>query len=222
MMNGSRVTPKIAGIEIEREDQIAGLDQDQGERQRRRVAHALAADEEPAAVIVLGHAHVPAQELEDPVVLEIGLALALGEQPDAARDDDRGEHVNQPVEPGQQRRAGEDHAGAHAQRAQHAPEQHPVLVLAWDLKMAEDQDEHEDVVDRQALFEQEAGQVLEPLGRALQDEDGAAEQQRDADVAGGQEQGFAHADRALLPADDPEVEGEQRHQGDGKAGPEPG
>src|SRR5512132_2546138 len=87
--------------------------------------------------------------------------------------------------------------------------------------MAENQDEHEDVVDRQALLEQVAGQVLEPLAGSLDDEDRAAEQQANDDVAGGEQQGFADADPALLPADDADIEGEQRQEYDDKAAPEP-
>ena len=47
---------------------------------------------------------------------------------------------------------------AHHERAEDAPEQHPVLVLARDREGAEDQREDEDVVDAQRLLDEVAGE----------------------------------------------------------------
>ena len=58
-------------------------------------------------------------------------------------------------------------AGAQHQRAEDAPEQHPVLVLRGHLEVGEDQRPHEHVVDRQALLDQVAGELL-AAGRAAE------------------------------------------------------
>ena len=52
---------------------------------------------------------------------------------------------------------------AQEDRAEDAPEDHPALVRGGDREVAEDQREDEQVVDREGLLDQKAGQVL--LGR---------------------------------------------------------
>ena len=59
-----------------------------------------------------------------------------------------------------QRDAGEDEHRAQDQGAEDAPEQHPELVLRRHGEVAEDHRPDEDVVDREALLDQVAGQVL--------------------------------------------------------------
>ena len=48
-MNGSVVTPKIAGNRVDREDQVGDLDENEDEQQRRREAAAVLDDEEVLA-----------------------------------------------------------------------------------------------------------------------------------------------------------------------------
>ena len=95
--------------------------------------------------------------------------------PDAGEDQERAEDVEDPLVGLDERRAGHDHHEAHGQRPDDAPEQDPVLVLGGHREGAEDQGEDEDVVDREALLDEVAGEVLDALGRAEPEEDEDAE-----------------------------------------------
>ncbi len=70
------------------------------------------------------------------------------------------EDVEHPVEPFDQGDAGEDEDRPHHQRAEDAPEQHPMLVARRHLEVAHDQRPHKHVVDAEALLDQVARQVL--------------------------------------------------------------
>ena len=70
------------------------------------------------------------------------------------------EEVEDPVEALDQLDAGEDEDGAQDEGAEDAPEQDAELVLARHGEEGEDHRPHEDVVDGQALFDEEAGVVL--------------------------------------------------------------
>ena len=75
-------------------------------------------------------------------------------------EQERAEDVEDPVEALDQRDAGEDEDRPQHERAEDAPEQHPELVLPGHGEEREDHRPDEHVVDRQALFDQEAGVVL--------------------------------------------------------------
>jgi hypothetical protein len=93
------------------------------------------------------------------------------------------------VEPGEQRRARQDEDGAQQERADDAPEEHAVLVLAGDPEIAEDHQEDEQVVDRERVLDQVAGDELEPyLGAELPEQ------------PGGEDPGERDADRVRAPA----------------------
>ncbi|MOA43864.1 hypothetical protein D3C78_1660640 [compost metagenome] len=97
-----------------------------------------------------------------------------------------------------------------------------MLVLARNREEAEDQRDDEDVVHRQRLLDHEAGVVGHAAGRAHLPPDPGAEQQRGADVAGGKQQAFAHADLAVFLVQDAQVEGQQRHDDAQEEQPAPG
>ena len=79
---------------------------------------------------------------------------------DARCDEHHAEHEEQPPELLDERGAGEDEHGAHRQRAEDAPEQHPVLVARRDRERREDHRPHEDVVDAERLLDHVAAEVL--------------------------------------------------------------
>ena len=102
--------------------------------------------------------------LQRRIRLEVG--LLPGGQPhlDAGEDQERAEHVQDPVELRDQPGADQDHDGAQHERAEDAEHQHALLVLRRHREVREHQQEHEDVVDRQRLLDQVAGDELERLG----------------------------------------------------------
>ena len=137
--------------------------------------------EELLSVVDVGDRDEPAQQPDDRVRFRIDVVLALGGHADPGEDQERAEHVDDPVELLNQVGAGDDHRAAHHQRAENAPEQHAMLIAQRDAEEAEDQDEHEDVVDRERLFNQVAGEVLEAGVASHERIHAGAEQQRQRD-----------------------------------------
>ena len=94
--------------------------------------------------------------------------LLGGAQHAQPRDDEEApEEPHHPVELHEDRAQG-DEDPPEDQRAQDPVEEHPVLVSRGHAKVAEDQDEHEDVVHRQRVLDHVAGEELErdlPGGR---------------------------------------------------------
>ena len=89
--------------------------------------------------------------------------------------------------------AGEDEDAAQDERAEDAPEQHAELVLAGHGEEREDHRPHEDVVDRQALLDEEAGVVLAAGLAALPDEQHDPEGEPERDPDGGLDGRFLDA-----------------------------
>jgi hypothetical protein len=110
-----------------------------------------------------GDAQVPAQPAQQRVLFEVGFGLGEDQHLDAGDDQEGAEDVEHPGELLHQPDAGEDHAGAHDDGAEHAIEQHAALQFRRHGEVAEDHDEDEHVVHRQRLFDQVAGEELQRL-----------------------------------------------------------
>ena len=102
----------------------------------------------------------PVDELEEPAVARIDVLVVGEHHTRRGEQQERPEHVEDPVEPLDQGDAGEDEDRPHHEGPEDAPEQHPVLVLRRHLEVAHDQRPDEDVVDAQALLDEVAGDVL--------------------------------------------------------------
>jgi hypothetical protein len=109
-------------------------------------------------------AHVPAQPAQQGILLEVGFGSAKIDHLDAGDDQEGAEDIEDPGELLHQPDAGEDHAGAHDDGAEHAIEQHAALQFRRHGEVAEDHDEDEHVVHRQRLFDQVAGEEFQRLG----------------------------------------------------------
>ena len=100
--------------------------------------------------------------------------------PQPGQHEERAEHVDRVVEGVEQRRAGEDEDRAQHDRADDAPVDDAPLVRGRHGEVAEDQREHEQVVDRERLLDQEAGQVLLGGRAALPPPEGSRRSRRRA------------------------------------------
>lgn len=135
--------------------------------------------------IGLGHSVPRLHPQQDAVVVEVGLLVHRLQHLPPAPDQEQAEPDHDPLEVLDQRRAEQDQRAAHHERADDAPEQHPVLHRRGHLEMAEDQDENEDVVDRERPLDQIAGEEFEAflaafLGRlAVEGEQTGAEDHRE-------------------------------------------
>ena len=124
------------------------------------------------------------------------------------------------MELGEQRRAGQDEDRAQHERADDAPEQHPVLELAGDREVGEDDQEDEQVVDRERVLDQVAGDELEPDAGAELPEQPPREQRGEPDTEADPEHRLARLDDVGLAIEDAEVEHQDGEHPGEEDGPE--
>ena len=131
----------------------------------------------------------------------------------------------------QQGRAGEDQDRAQHDGAEDADHQHPLALLLGHREVGHQHQEHEDVVDRQRLLDQVAGEELqahavgfgEPGGLVHVPPQGAVEQQRQGDPAQAPPHRFLERDlvRAAV-AHQHQVDQQGGHDQPAEPGPQPG
>ncbi|MNS80624.1 hypothetical protein D3C72_1143130 [compost metagenome] len=187
---------------VHREDHVGHCDQDQHREQRGEPAHAVALDAHRVAFVVRQQAQVLAHPAQGRVGFQVRL-LARGEPHLPAGEEQEGaEYVEQPMELGDQHATGEDHDRTQHDRAQDADDQHLLALFLRHREVAHDHQEDKDVVHRQRLLDQVAGQELQAdlvghdlAGRLVQVEpEAAVEGQRQRDPADGPPQGLLEGD----------------------------
>src|SRR5579862_5389519 len=89
--------------------------------------------------------------------------------------------IEDPIEPLDQSGSRADHRPAQDERAHDAPEQKAVLVLGFDAKILEDQQEDENVVQAEGLFDDVASEKLEAGPGAMRNENPRAKTYRKRD-----------------------------------------
>ena len=121
-MNGLRRHREDGGDGIQGEDQVGRLDHHQHQGQRGERFASLPGGHE-LLPIQMGRDRVKlSHPLDDAVLLRVNLGLDE-EHLDAGEQDERTEHVEDPLQPGDERRTHADHHAAHDERAEDAPEQ---------------------------------------------------------------------------------------------------
>ena len=120
-------------------------------RASRRRTDRLGAD------VVVGHRQHPAHEAQRDVLAELLVLVARHDDLDGREDEERAEQVEHPAEPLDDRGAGEDEPPAQHQGDEDAEQQHAVLVHLGHREGAHDQQEDEEVVDRERVLGDVAG-----------------------------------------------------------------
>jgi hypothetical protein len=169
-----------------------------------------------------GDRHQLPHQPDDEVLLRVHRGILLHKQLDAGGDEDGAEDIDGPVEALEEGGTGEDEDGPHDERAEDAPEEHPVLILGGDGEGGEDEDEYEDVVDRQRLLDEVARTELHgPLWSELPGNEAAkdgGEDDPDEAPAGG----LLHGDLVRLFVEEAKVEREHGGDKGDEASPEGG
>ncbi|MNJ55800.1 hypothetical protein D3C77_513180 [compost metagenome] len=172
---------------------------------------------------VIGDAQMAAYKLEHRVVGQVRVGLFAGEQHLYSGNQQEGtEHIEDPGELLDQGAAYADHDRAQHHHAEDAPEQHPVLVEAGDGEVAEDHRHDEDIVHGQRLLDQEPGVELQGTLCAQLPPDPPAKQHTDTEIAGVQQQAFAHLDFVSLAMQHAQVQYQQGQDNANECQPEPG
>ena len=194
-MKASSVTPKTAGIESSANSRSVRADRDQHDEQRRDEPPALVADGQRAAVVVVGHREALAGEPHHRVVLDLRLLVAVAEQLHRREQQDQPEDQEHEREQLEQRGAEQDEDHPQDQRQHDPDDQDLLLVLVGHRERAHDDHEHEQVVDRQALLDDVAGEVLAAGLPARDRAEDDAEADRDGDVEDRPQRRLAEARR---------------------------
>ena len=147
-----------------------------------------------------------AGEPDERILFRLDFDLFLAEHLDSGVDQEGAEDVDDPVEVVNQRRADEDHRQTHDQRAHHAPEQHAMLKLRWDLEIGKDQKEDKEVIDGQRQLDEVAGEKLETPLRAEIAEDDAGKQHRNGYPNAAPNPSFAIADSVSFTIEEAEIQ----------------
>jgi len=192
---------------VDGEHQVGPFHQHQRHQQGRHVQGRPAAfpdrepDQEALAVDLVGHREVPLQEAEQAVFGRVDgfVAAAVQQHAQPREDQERPEYVEDPGDPGDQRRAQADHDAAHDDGAQDAPEEHPVLVLAGNAQRREDHRHDEDVVQRQGFLHQITGEEVEACLGAEAEPHPPAVEQGGGDEEAGQLDALAGRGRPAVP-----------------------
>src|SRR5947209_9469206 len=94
---------------------------------------------------------------------------ALKHQPDAAVDEEKAESVDDPVKSSDQAHAGEDKNRTHNDCADDSPEQHAMLFVFGQPKIAEDQKKNKKIIGAEREFDHVPGREFERGSAALRE-----------------------------------------------------
>src|SRR6185503_15735439 len=146
---------------------------------------------ELVSFVVLGHGHKAAEQTQHRIFLGMDLSLLLEEQLDAAVNQEGAEDVDNPVKPLDESHAGHDEHGAHDEGSQNSPEQDLVLMDGGHMEEAENQQEHEEVIDAERKLDDVSGDKLERGGATVPEENHHREDDGQGDPHCAPGQGFA-------------------------------
>ena len=207
---------KDGGDGVEGEDDVGELDGEEREEEHRD--HGAAGLVDPEVVLPEADGAEPL-EPGDPDRRGGRVLLLREQQADGGEEQNGGEDVADPMEACEQAETGGDERAAHEDGAEHAPEEDFGLVRGKDLKDAEEEQEDEEVVDREGLFEGIAGEVLDGALIAESVADDEREGERGGDPEDGGGDGVGVGARRAATADVEIFGGEQRQQQQVEADP---
>ena len=214
-MNASSVTPKTAGIESSAKSRsmlpmaISTMNSGVTMRLPSTLVDELALD------VLVGDRQQPPGRAHDAVALDVGVLVAVPEQLHRRVDQQQAEQQEHEREQRQQRGAERDEDPPHDQGEDDAERQHLVLVALGHRERRHDDHEDEQVVDREALLDDPAREVLGARVTAVGGGEPDAERDGDADVEHRPRHRFLEADLVRAHRGEYEVDREQpEHQRD--------
>ena len=145
------------GNGVEGEDNVGELDGDQREEEDGSPPVLVFDDEEVVLVETDG---VYFRKPADP---DRGFLTMRGghDETDGSDEEDSGEDIADPGEAVEEADAGDDEGSAHDDSAEDSPEEDAGLLERLDLEDAEEEQEDEEIVDRERLFDGISGEVLD-------------------------------------------------------------
>ena len=190
---------------IDGEDHVGRLngDQDQGERSRRELP--VVPDEESAALVVRDHRSDSLKGADHRVSLRIEIGFSLLEDLDPREYEKRSKEVQHPMESLDKGGAHENENKAQAKGAENAPEEYSVMQTLGDRKIRKDENENEDVIHAERVFNEIARKKLQALLGAELEIDADPERDRQCHPGRAPEKRLFEPDRVRLPVKDAQV-----------------
>ena len=205
---------------VDGEDDVGDFDEHEHGQQRRGHEHAVATCPEFLSVVVLRRGHEALEEPEGLGLRGVDVLVALHQHPDAGEDEEGSEDVEDPREAGDEDGACCDEDRPEDQGTDHAVEEHAVLVLPGHREVAEDHGPDEDVVDRQGLLDDVAGEVLEAEFGAVGPPDDPTDRDGHRDPDARPDGGFLNTDDVGIAMHE-EVDREHREDAREERAPDP-
>jgi hypothetical protein len=167
---------------VDGEQHVGDPDRDDQDEQRCGVAASPHPGRQPGPVALGRDRHDEARDPQRAAIPRPRGRVGTPERdPRGAVDEERPEDVFHPREPVQRRTAEPDEQAAHHEGEQNPEQQNAAVVLAWHPGTADQDDEHQQVVERQAVFGQPAGEELARRRPAAGGGDERTEQHRQRD-----------------------------------------
>ena len=206
---------------VDGEQHIGHPDGDDQDEQRRGVAASAHPGGEPGPVALGRDRNDPARDPQPAAAPRPGRIRAAERHPGRCVDQEPPEEIFHPRELLQGGTADGDEQAAQQQGEQDPEQQHPAVVPACHPGTADQQDEHQEVVERQAVFGQPAGEELPRRGPAAHGGDQRAERHRQGDRPRRPQRRLAQPFRSAPPGADEKVGAQENGKGRDGRGPGP-
>jgi hypothetical protein len=207
---------------VDGEQHVGYPDRDDQDEQGCGVAAPPHAGRQPGAVAPGRDRHEVARDPQRAAVSRPGRgATPARRHPHGGIDEERPEEVLHPAEPVQGGTAEADEQAAQHEGEQDPEQQNPAVVLTCHPGGADQEEEHQQVVERQAVFGQPAGEELAGRGPAADGGDQRAERHRQRDRRTCPQRRLAKAGRSTPPGADDKVSAQENGKGRGSRGPGP-
>jgi len=208
------------GNGVQREDEIGGFHHHQHQGQRREGQAPLPGAEKLLPIQVWRNRVKLAHPFDDAVLFRVNPGLDK-KHFEAGKQDEGSQHVEHPMQPGNQRHAGSDHKPTHDQSPNNAPKQHAMLILARDLKIGEEHGNHKDIIHRERQLDEITGQKFQGFLFAAEGFQRQGEEHGQAKPSGGPKQRLPEFDHMRPAMKQPQVEGQKNQYAADKTRPVP-
>ena len=173
------------------------------------------------AMDLVGDPHVAPHQPQQWVATDVRDVVDHPQHLDSGKEQEGAEQIQHPAELADQGSAEADHDGAQQDHSEDAPEQHAMLVDPRYREIAEDQRDHEHIVQGERFLDQEAGEVLHATGGAEIPPDPGAKRRCHADVTGRQPQALLDLDLMVFLVEYAQVENQKGDHNGEKEQPDP-
>ncbi len=113
------------------------------------------------AMIIVGDRQKSLKKPDNRIFLRINFSFLLKKHPDPGKNKESSEDYDYPVETVYKSHSGKDENGTHNKCPDYPPEQYPVLVLSFNGKIREDENEDKNIIYTKRVFNDISSQIFE-------------------------------------------------------------